>query len=81
MDSDNGSEFINHHLLDWCSQREITFTRSRPGNTGSVPHFPDERTLSGAPPAAASAQGAFRRGRLGLVTESPAVNAIEAAIW
>ena len=32
VDSDNGSEFINHHLLTWCEQREITFTRSRPGN-------------------------------------------------
>ncbi len=33
VDSDNGSEFINHHLLAWCSDREITFTRSRPGNS------------------------------------------------
>lgn len=31
VDSDNGSEFINHHLLAWCERREITFTRSRPG--------------------------------------------------
>src|SRR2546428_2645240 len=28
VDSDNGSEFINHHLLDWCERRQITFTRS-----------------------------------------------------
>jgi transposase InsO family protein len=27
--SDNGSEFINHHLLRWCTAREITFTRGR----------------------------------------------------
>lgn len=27
--SDNGSEFINHHLLRWCNAREITFTRGR----------------------------------------------------
>jgi len=32
VDSDNGSEFINHHLLEWCEKRQITFTRSRPGN-------------------------------------------------
>jgi len=32
-DSDNGGEFINHHLLHWCEQRTITFTRSRPGNS------------------------------------------------
>lgn len=30
LDSDNGSEFINHHLLRWCEEREIQFTRSRP---------------------------------------------------
>ncbi len=31
IDSDNGSEFINHHLLAYCEQREITFTRGRAG--------------------------------------------------
>ena len=30
IDSDNGSEFINHHLLRYCQQRGIQFTRSRP---------------------------------------------------
>jgi len=30
IDSDNGSEFINVELFDWCSARGITFTRSRP---------------------------------------------------
>ena len=30
LDSDNGSEFINHHLLRYCKQENITFTRSRP---------------------------------------------------
>jgi len=30
IDSDNGSEFINHHLLRWCEKRGIQFTRSRP---------------------------------------------------
>ena len=38
VDSDNGSEFINHHLLDWCTQRQITFTRSRPGNSNDGAH-------------------------------------------
>jgi transposase InsO family protein len=38
VDSDNGSEFINHHLLDWCTQRKITFTRSRPGNSNDGAH-------------------------------------------
>jgi hypothetical protein len=30
IDSDNGSEFINYHLLNWCAREEIQFTRSRP---------------------------------------------------
>ena len=30
LDSDNGSEFINAHLVRFCAQEEITFTRSRP---------------------------------------------------
>jgi hypothetical protein len=29
MDSDNGAEFINHHLQIYCKEKEITFTRSR----------------------------------------------------
>ncbi len=38
VDSDNGSEFINHHLLDWCERRSVTFTRSRPGNCNDGAH-------------------------------------------
>lgn len=38
IDSDNGTEFINHHLLTWCEHREITFTRSRPGNSNDGAH-------------------------------------------
>ncbi len=38
VDSDNGSEFINHHLLAWCEQRAITFTRSWPGNSNDGAH-------------------------------------------
>jgi len=30
IDSDNGSEFINAHLLRYCKQENICFTRSRP---------------------------------------------------
>jgi hypothetical protein len=30
FDSDNGSEFINHHLIRYCEEQHITFTRSRP---------------------------------------------------
>lgn len=30
LDSDNGSEFINHHLVRFCAERKIQLTRSRP---------------------------------------------------
>lgn len=30
IDSDNGSEFINHDLIAWAGDRKIFFTRSRP---------------------------------------------------
>jgi hypothetical protein len=38
IDSDNGSEFINYHLLNWCQDRQITFTRSRPANSNDGAH-------------------------------------------
>jgi hypothetical protein len=38
IDCDNGSEFINHHLLKWCTDRQITFTRSRPNNKNDGAH-------------------------------------------
>lgn len=38
IDSDNGAEFINAHLLAFCTQNEITFTRSRPGNKNDGAH-------------------------------------------
>src|SRR2546426_8985300 len=30
IDSDNGSEFINQHLYDYCQAQEMQFTRGRP---------------------------------------------------
>jgi hypothetical protein len=38
VDSDNGSEFINDLLFQWCQGRQITFTRSRPGNKNDGCH-------------------------------------------
>ncbi len=38
VDSDNGSEFINWHLLRWCEKEKLTFTRSRPGNSNDGAH-------------------------------------------
>jgi len=54
IDSDNGSEFINHHLLTWCQERELTFTRSRPGNSNDGAHVEQKnwavvRTVVGYP--------------------------------
>ena len=30
IDSDNGSEFINAHFVEYCKKKRITFTRARP---------------------------------------------------
>lgn len=38
IDSDNGSEFINAHLLTFCRDNEITFTRARPGHKNDGAH-------------------------------------------
>lgn len=38
VDSDNGAEFINYHLLQWCRHRHVTFTRSRVGNKNDGCH-------------------------------------------
>ena len=38
VDSDNGSEFINVHLLQWCQRHQITFTRARPANKNDGCH-------------------------------------------
>jgi hypothetical protein len=38
VDSDNGSEFINVHLLQWCEQHRITFTRARVANKNDGCH-------------------------------------------
>ena len=36
--SDNGSEFINHHLLKWCDALQITFSRGRPSRSNDQAH-------------------------------------------
>lgn len=36
--SDNGSEFINHHLLRWCTNRQITFSRGRASHSNDQAH-------------------------------------------
>lgn len=39
IDSDNGSEFINRHLVRWCQKHKITFTRSRPYKKNDNAHI------------------------------------------
>lgn len=39
IDSDNGSEFINHHLVRWCTKHKIKFTRSRPYKKNDNAHI------------------------------------------
>jgi hypothetical protein len=38
LDSDNGSEFINHRLHTYCLREKITFTRSRPYKKNDSAH-------------------------------------------
>jgi hypothetical protein len=38
IDSDNGTEFINDYMLEYCHAQQITFTRSRPGNKNDGAH-------------------------------------------
>ncbi len=38
LDSDNGSEFINHHLVAYCQRKRITFTRARPYKKNDSAH-------------------------------------------
>lgn len=38
LDTDNGSEFINYELFDYCEREKITFTRSRPYKKNDQAH-------------------------------------------
>lgn len=39
IDSDNGSEFINYHLVGYCKKHNIAFTRSRPYKKNDNAHI------------------------------------------
>ena len=39
LHSDNGSEFINHHLVRWCEERGILLTRGRPNRKNDNPYI------------------------------------------
>jgi len=75
IDSDNGSEFINQHLYDYCQAQEIQFTRGRPYKKDDNAHIEQKnwthvRKLLGYvrydTPAAQAAIHALYRGELRL---------------
>lgn len=45
LDTDNGYEFINYNLLEWCKVNSITFTRGRPYKKNDQAHV-EERNGS-----------------------------------
>ena len=76
IDSDNGSEFINQHLWDYCQRQEIQFTRGRPYKKDDNVHIEQKnwthvRKLLGyvryETPAAQAAIHALYRGELRLL--------------
>ncbi len=42
LDTDNGSEFINHDLANFCAANRITFTRSRPYKKNDQAHVEEK---------------------------------------
>jgi hypothetical protein len=42
FDTDNGSEFINHTMFNWCKENRITFTRSRPYKKNDQAHVEEK---------------------------------------
>jgi hypothetical protein len=71
IDSDNGSEFINQHLWDYCQAQEIQFTRGRPYQKDDNAHIEQKnwthvRKLLGyvrydSPAACAAIHALYRR--------------------
>jgi hypothetical protein len=77
IDSDNGSEFINQHLWDYCQAQELQFTRGRPYQKDDNAHIEQKnwthvRKLLGYvrydSPAAQAAIQTLYRGDLRLFT-------------
>jgi len=42
LDTDNGGEFINYTLFNWCEENGITFTRSRPYKKNDQAHVEEK---------------------------------------
>ena len=43
--SDNGSEFINHHLIRFCEEQKISFSRTRAGRKNDNPYVEQKNYL------------------------------------
>lgn len=65
LDFDNGSEFINHDVIDWAADRKIFFTRARPYKEERPGH---DRVEEQPPRAALRVRLALRHSRR---TEAP----------
>ena len=73
IDSDNGSEFINAHLIGYCQRHEIQFTRGRPYTKDDNAHIAQKnwthvRKLTGyvrydSPAAVAALNALYRQER------------------
>jgi len=44
--SDNGGEFINHPLYDYCRRHGILFTRSRPYKRNDQPRVEQAKAIA-----------------------------------
>jgi hypothetical protein len=88
IDSDNGSEFINHHLVRYCTNQRIQFTRGRPYKKDDNAHIEQKnwthvRKLFGwdryDTPALLEAMNALYRGPWGAMMNSyqPCVKLVE----
>jgi len=47
IDSDNGSEFLNHHLVGYCRAHQIQFTRGRPYQKDDNAHIEQKNWTHG----------------------------------
>jgi hypothetical protein len=82
IDSDNGSEFINRGLFDWCRRHTITFTRSRPWNKTTAPTS-SKRTVpsSGSSSAMIASRPRPPFGNCNACTGSRACTGISSSRW
>jgi hypothetical protein len=72
IDSDNGSEFLNHHLVRYCRAGQIQFTRGRPYEKDDNAHI-EQKNWTHVRKLIGWARKASRCGTPGSVTYSGAI--------